>query len=91
MNLWQWRSTVEEAMMMAMMITIWKDMFETPLLGLLAICVCKGTGMIVMMMTTFMMMTIFLMMATSLAARPHAWYVVLSSTMSGSGGRLGTL
>ena len=44
-----------------------------------------GTGMIVMMMT------MFVMMATSLAARPHAWYVVLSSTMSGSGGRLGTL
>ena len=86
MNLWQWRSTVEEAMMMAMIITIWKDMFEILLLGPLAICVCEGTdGMIVMMMT------MFLMMATSLAARPHAWYVVLSSTMSGSGGRLGTL
>ena len=71
--------------MMAMMITIWKDMFEILFLGLLAICVCEGTGIIVMMMT------MFLMMATSLAARPHAWYVVLSSTMSGSGGRLGTL
>ena len=85
MNLWQWRSTVEEAMMMAMMITIWKHGFEILLLGLLAICVCEGTGMIVMMMT------MFLTVATSLAARPHAWYVVLSSTMSGSGGRLGTL
>ena len=71
--------------MMAMMITIWKHGFEILLLGLLAICVCEGTGMIVMMMS------MFLMMATSLAARPHAWYVVLSSTMSGSGGRLGTL
>ena len=50
-----------------------------------AICVCEGNVMIVMMIT------MFLMMATSLAARPHAWYVVLSSTMSGSGGRLGTL
>ena len=69
--------------MMAMMITIWKHGFEILLIGLLAICVCER--MIVMMMT------MFLMMATSLAARPHAWYVVLSSTMSGSGGRLGTL
>ena len=50
-NLWQWRSTVEEAMMMAMMITIWKDMFEILLLGLLAICVCEGSVMIVTMMT----------------------------------------
>merc|ERR1719494_403851 len=32
-----------------------------------------------------------MMITISLAARPHAWYVVLSSTMSGSGGRLGTL
>ena len=67
--------------MMAMMITIWKHGFETLLLGLLATCVCEGT----------VKMNMFLMMATSLAARPHAWYVVLSSTMSGSGGRLGTL
>ena len=51
MNLWQWRSTVEEAMMMAMMITIWKHRFEILLLGLLAICVCEGSVMIVMMMT----------------------------------------
>ena len=50
-NLWQWRSTVEEAMMMAMMITIWKHGFEILLLGLLAICVCEGSVMIVMMMT----------------------------------------
>ena len=67
--------------MMAMMITIWKHGFKTLLLGLLAIFVC---GIVIMM-------TMLLMMATSLAARPHAWYVVLSSTMSGSGGRLGTL
>ena len=65
---------------MAMMITIWKHGFKTLLFGLLSICVSEGS-----------VMTMFLMMATSLAARPHAWYVVLSSTMSGSGGRLGTL
>ena len=64
-NLWQCSRTVDDAMMMAMMITIWG--YEMSLKNLQIGLWTKISGLMIVMMM------IVMMTRTSLAARPQAW------------------